>query len=460
MQFIFDMFQSLLNAGAYVMLPIIITVVGVVFGMKFSKSFRAGLTVAIGFVGIKLVIDMLAANIGPASQAMVENFGLNLDIIDVGWGAIASVTWASPIIPLLIITIFGMNILMLVLNMTDTLDVDIWNYHHMAIVGVLVYFVTDKLLLAIASSAVMAFITFKLSDWTSEEVEEFFGIPNVSLPTMSFLSSFVIAKPLNWLLDKIPFLNNINLDMDEASKYLGVFGEPTVLGFLLGSGIGLLAKYNVAQIFDLGVKMAAVMVLIPKMTSLFVEGLMPISEAATDFTKKKFKGRNFLIGLDAAVVVGDSRVITTALILIPLTILMAAILPGNRVMPFADLAVVTFRIALVVAVTRGNVFKSIIIGLVVMACVLLAGTITSPVLTEVAVASGLDFGGQMISSFAATSLAVSFLVFQAFTKNLYITLPILIVVLVASYIHFEKKYKKFKASKMEEGQVENVNSGS
>lgn len=447
MDFLYNSFQALLQAGAYVMLPLIITVVGVVLGMKITQAFRSGLTVGIGFVGIKLVIDMLAANIGPASKAMVENFGLRLDIIDVGWGSIASVTWASPIIPALILTIFAMNIIMLVLKMTDTLDVDIWNYHHMAIVGVLVYFVTGNLILALASSAVMAFITFKLSDWTSPLVEKFFGMPNMSLPTMSFLSSVVVAYPLNWLLDRIPGIRNWSMDLEKSQKYLGVFGEPTMLGFLLGLGIGGLAGYTPGKAFNLGVHMAAVMVLIPKMTALFVEGLMPISEAATEFTSKRFKNQKFLIGLDAAIVVGDSRVITTALILIPLTILLAAILPGNHVMPFADLAVITFRIALVVALARGNVLRSILIGLVVMTAILYAGTITSPVLTAVATQTGLDFKGQFISSFAAVSLTASFLVYEVFINNLMITLPILIAVLGTVYYFAQKRYKAITAQR-------------
>ncbi|MBS4912995.1 MAG: PTS galactitol transporter subunit IIC [Veillonella sp.] len=442
MQFLYDAFQALLKAGAFVMLPVIITVVGLCLGMKITRAFRSGLTVGIGFVGIKLVIDMLAANIGPASKAMVENFGLQLDIIDVGWGAIASVTWASPIIPLLILTIFLMNVLLLSLRATDTLDVDIWNYHHMAIVGVLVYFVTDNIFVAVASAAVMAFITFKLSDWTSPLVERFFGIPNVSLPTMSFLSSVIIAYPMNWVLDRIPGVNKISMDLNKAQKYLGIFGESTMLGFILGCIIGGLAKYSVGAAFNLGVHMAAVMVLIPKMTSLFVEGLMPISEAATEFTSKRFKNRKFLIGLDAAVVVGDSRVITTALVLIPLTILMAAILPGNRVMPFADLAVITFRIALVVAIARGNVFRSILMGLVVMAAILYAGTLTSPVLTAVATQTGLDFKGQMISSFASVSMTISFLVYQVFINNLMITVPILLIALGVIYYFAQRAYKR------------------
>lgn len=447
MDFLYKAFNGLISAGPYVMLPVIITVIGLVFGMKLSKAFKSGLTVAIGFVGIKLVVDMLATNIGPASKAMVERFGLQLDIVDVGWGAIASVTWASPIIPLIVAAIFFTNIVMLIFNATDTLDVDIWNYHHMAIVGCLLYFITNNLVLSVLSAVVMAFITFKLADWTSPIVEEYFEIPNVSLPTMSFLSSAVIAYPLNWLIDKIPGLRDINFDIDNAEKYLGVFGEPTMLGFILGILVGALAGYNVGQIIDLGVHMAAVMVLIPKMTSLFVEGLMPISEAATKFTKKKFKNRKFLIGLDAAVVVGDHTVITTALILIPITILLSAFLPGNRVMPFADLAVITFRVALVVALTKGNLFRSLVIGLACTIAILYAGTFTSPDLTAFAVSTGLDFGGGLITSFASVSLTVSYLVYQAFLRNPQIGVPVLIVIVGLIFYFAEKKYRKYKTNK-------------
>lgn len=447
MDFVYNAFQSLMDAGPYVLLPLIITIVGLAFKMKLSKAFRSGLTVGIGFVGIKLVIDMLAANIGPASKAMVENFGLNLDIIDVGWGAIASVTWASPIIPVLIGVIFLTNLLMLITNTTDTLDVDIWNYHHMAIVGCLLYFLTNNLLIAALSAFVMAFITFKLSDWTSPLIEKYFGIPNVSLPTMSFLSTAVIAYPMNWIIDRIPGINKINFKISNAQKYLGVFGEQTILGFILGCGIGLLAKYSVWDIINLGVHMSAVMVLIPKMTALFVEGLMPISEAATEFTKNKFKNRNFLIGLDAAVVVGDSTVITTALIVIPLTILLSAILPGNRVMPFADLAVITFRVALIVALTKGNLFRSILMGAFSTTAILYAGTATSPYLTDFAVNTGLDFGGQLISSFASVSLTASYIVFEAFRSKPYIFVPLLIVALAVIYVFAERKYKKYKQGK-------------
>lgn len=449
---ILKIFNTLLDAGPTVMLPLIIFVIGLIFRVKPAKAFRSGLTVGIGFAGIKLVINLLASNLGPAAQDMVKNFGIKLDALDVGWGAIAAVTWSSPIIAILIFVILLSNIVLLILKKTNTLDVDIWNYHHMAIVGIMTYFVTKNVALGVAATISMAVITFKMSDWTEHLVKDYFGLPGVSLPTVSALSSLVVAVPLNMLLDKIPGINKINFDIKDAKKYLGFFGEPMIMGLILGGVIGALAKYDITKVLGIAVNMAAVMVLIPKMTSLFMEGLMPISEAAKKFTKTKFKGRKFLIGLDAAVVVGNTEVITTSLIVIPLTIALAVVLPGNRVLPFADLAVVPFRVALVVALTRGNFIKNIIMGLACTGAILLAGTKTAPVMTELAKSTGIDLsmaGGALISSFAATSLTVSFIVFEVFTGNIMITVPIFIASFMAIWFYIEVIKKRKKGEKVE-----------
>lgn len=435
-------FNWLIAAGPTVMLPVIITIIGLVFGLKFTKSFKAGLTLGIGFAGIRLILDFMASNIGPAAQAMVKNIGINLDVLDVGWGSIAAITWSSPIIVFLVFAIFLVNIIMLLTKTTNTLDVDIWNYHHMAIVGIMVHFVTGNIFLGIGATIVMAVTTFKIADWSQPLIEKFFGIPGVSLPTVSATSSLLIAWPLNWLLDRIPGLNKIKITLKDVQKYLGFFGDQMILGLILGIAIGLLGGYDVTSALQLGVNMAAVLVIIPKMTSLFVEGLMPISEAAQTWSQKKFKNRKLFIGLDAAIVVGNQEVITTSLILIPLTIILALVLPGNRMLPFADLAVIPFRVALVVALTRGNFIKNIIIGLTTTSVILYAGSLTGPMLTELASSVGIEVAvagtALFISSFAATSLTHSFLVFLAFTTGpLYITLPAVLIVIAASWYYFE-----------------------
>ncbi|CZQ96849.1 sodium:dicarboxylate symporter [Trichococcus palustris] len=452
-------FNWLIGAGPTVMLPIIITIIGLVFGLKLGKAFKSGLTLGIGFAGIRLLLDYMSSNLGPAAKAMVENIGINLDVLDVGWGSIAAITWSSPIIVFIVFAIFAVNIIMLLTKMTNTLDVDIWNYHHMAIVGIMVHYVTKNIWLGIGASVVMAMTTFKIADWSQPLIEKFFGIPGVSLPTVSATSTLLLAWPLNWLLDRIPGINKINITLKDVQKYLGFFGDQMILGLILGSAIGLLGGYSITASLQLGVSMSAVLVIIPKMTSLFVEGLMPISEAAQNWSQRKFKNRKLFIGLDAAIVVGNQDVITTALILIPLTIGLAFILPGNRMLPFADLAIIPFRIAFVVALTRGNFFKNIIIGLATTTAILYAGSITAPILTELASSIGIQVavvgGALFISSFSATSLSHSFLVFFAFVGPLLITMPIMIAVIAICWYYFEVIKPKSKKVK-EEMEVEIV----
>lgn len=122
--------QSILGAGASVMLPIIIFIVGIIFRVPIKKAIISGITVGIGMIGINLVINVLTTNVGPAAQAMVERFGLNLTIIDAGWPAVSAGTWAQPIAAVMIPVILIVNLIMLALNRTKTLNIDIWNYWH------------------------------------------------------------------------------------------------------------------------------------------------------------------------------------------------------------------------------------------------------------------------------------------------------------------------------------------
>lgn len=436
---IYAAFQAFLSAGAYVMLPVIITILGLVFKLKVGKAFQCGMTITCGFVGINLLVNLLKTAVTPAASGMVTNFGLNLDVTDVGWGAVSSVTWASPIVAFLVFEILGINILLLIFKKTNTMDVDIWNYHHMMIAGILVFFVTNNFILALIATGLMAVISFKLCDWTQPLVENFFGIPDVSLPTVSYISSIIIAAPLNWLIDRIPGLRDVNFSIKGVQKKIGFIGDPMILGFILGCAMGLLAWMPWNQVILTGVNVAAVMALMPKMTAMFVEGLMPISEAAQEFTSKKFGGQALTIGLDAAVVVGNPDVITTALIMIPITILLAFILPGNHMMPLADLAVVTFRVALVVALCRGNVFRSILVSIPVMSAILYAGTAAAPYMTGLAQSAGLSFDGQ-IASMAGPSLTQTAIVFwSCISANPWVSIAILVAVFAFIWWLVEKK---------------------
>ena len=106
------------------------------------------------------------------------------------------------------------------------------------------------------------------------------------------------------------------------------------------------------------------------------------------------------IGLDSAVGVGHPLTLSVSLILVPLTVFMAVILPGNKVLPFADLAVIPWMFVLITPVVNGNGFRALVNGIVVLAAGLLISTNLSPLITTAAVNANytLPSGAAQISS--------------------------------------------------------------
>lgn len=398
--------QYILNMGPTVILPITILILGLIFKIKFSKALKSGLTIGVGFVGINLVVNLLTTTLGPAAQAMVERFGLSLTIIDVGWPMTASATWASPVAPLLIPICLIVNLILIYFNKTKTLNIDLWNYWHFIVAGATGYIVTGSYVWAIICAIIMECLVLYTADKTAPYVQEFYGLEGICLPTGSTTSFAPLGYLVGKVVEKIPGINKLNADPDSIQKRFGIFGEPMMMGIILGLILGTLAGYEVSEIFNVGMSMGAVMFLMPRMVKILMEGLVPISEAVRDFLQEKYEGRDLYIGLDAALATGHPSVLSTALILVPITLLLAVILPGNKVLPFGDLATIPFYVAFIVCFRKGNIVQSVITGTIVLAISLYMSTNYAPVHTELlqqanmmpegaAIVSSIDTGGNL-----------------------------------------------------------------
>jgi PTS system galactitol-specific IIC component len=133
--------------------------------------------------------------------------------------------------------------------------------------------------------------------------------------------------------------------------------------------------------------MAAVLIVLPKMVAILMEGLIPISEGAREYLRRRFPGRDVLIGLDAAVVIGHPANMAVALLCVPLALLLALVLPGNRMLPFGDLAALPFYILWGVAASRGNMVRGLINAIFILCGILWIGTSLAPLTTELAKAA-------------------------------------------------------------------------
>ncbi|QWQ38313.1 PTS galactitol transporter subunit IIC [Gemella sp. zg-570] len=391
--------QYFLNLGPTVILPIAIFLLALIFRVPVGKAVRSALTIGIGFVGINVVVGILTSNLGPITQKFVEVHNLKLDTVDVGWPGAAAGSWASPVAAVLIPVCLGVNILMIALKLTKTLDIDVWNYWHFIAAGATGYVVSGGIWwFSILCAVLYEVMVLVMADRTQKSVEDVYGLKGISLPTGSTAAFGFVGIPIAWLVGKIPGIKNIHVDPETIQKRFGIFGEPMVVGLFLGMLLALGAGYDIGGILKTGVAMAAFMVLMPRMVKLLMEGLIPISESVREYMKTRYKGRDLYIGLDAAVSIGHPANISTGLILVPITLLLAIIIPGNKVLPFGDLATIPFYVSFIVANRKGNILHSVLAGTVVIALSLLMATDFTSVHTQMM--AGVDgYGaGQSLSS--------------------------------------------------------------
>ncbi|KQT52127.1 MULTISPECIES: PTS galactitol transporter subunit IIC [unclassified Aureimonas] len=381
--------------GATVLLPIIIFVIALVLGAKPGRAFRAGLTIGIAFIGINLVLGLMLTTLGGVAQAIVTNTGMQRDIVDVGWPSAAAIAFGSSVglwvIPIGILV----NVALLFTGLTRTLNVDVWNFWHFAFVGSLVVAATGSLGYGLLAAALMAALSLVLADWTAKGVQRFYGVPGVSVPHLASAQIVPLAIALNWIMDRIPGVNRIRVDTETVQRRLGVFGEPIVMGLMIGLVLGLVAYAGSADLgtvitksLQTGMSLAAVMLLLPRMVKILMEGLIPVSEAARDFVQKRAGDREIHVGLDSAILIGHPAAIASSLILVPVAILLSLILPGNRIILFADLAVIPFVVAMAAPIVNGNVFRMVVIGTVTLVVGFYVGMALSPLMTTTAADSG------------------------------------------------------------------------
>ena len=200
-------FKPILDMGAPIIMLIVLTLLALLFGVKFSKALEGGIKLAIALTGIGAIIGMLNGAFSASLAKFVENTGIQLNITDVGWAPLATITWGSAWTLYFLLVMLVVNIVMLAMKKTDTLDVDIFDIWHLSITGLLIKWYADKngvsagVSLLVATLAVVLVGIMKIinSDLMKPTFDDLLNAPSSSPMTSTHMN--YMMNPIIMVLD-------------------------------------------------------------------------------------------------------------------------------------------------------------------------------------------------------------------------------------------------------------------
>ncbi len=427
-----------LSFKSYVVLPVIIFVLAMVFRIKIGIAIKSALTMGVGFVGIFMTFDYFIAIINPVVLSLVERTGFDFTVLDAGWPSLAAITWSFELAPLLLIILIGLNVAMLLLKITKTVNIDIWNYWHVILAATMVYQVTQSAFITIVLTMIVFAMLLKLAEWTAPMVNKFSGMEGICIPHLSGIVHFPLALLANKLMDKIPRFKEIDAKPEAIQSRFGILGDPMVLGVLMGLGLGFGGGYAVKETSELAVGFAAVIYILPKMAEILGTALIPISEGMKTFITTKFSdmGTTY-IGLDVAILFGIPSVLVTSLLLIPVSLIAAFILPGISFIPLGELTILVVPLSFICLATNGNVIRSFVIGVPMVVSSLYIASSMAVFLTEMAASNNYkiaNYDGIFTSFIEGGNFFRAWLTqIVSLNKMGFILLPIVIIMIVFTW---------------------------
>lgn len=432
--------------GFAIIVPIIIFIIAKIFKVTTKKSFLSAVYAGVALQGFTLILNSFTPIITPVINRMVESTGVNLPVFDVGWQATSLVAFSTSAGMIYLGLGILLQTILFLIKWTDVFQPsDLWNNYSYMVWGAMVIGVTGNFPLGIACMVLLNLYSLLISELVAKRWSSYYRYPNCTIIAMHNVEASVFAVFADPIYNKLG-LNKIKLNPKELEKKLGFLGEPITLGLFLGMFIGILGnmtRINTmeawGEIMKVGISTSAVMAIFPKVASMFAQAFAPITEAARKIMQKA-GNREWYIAVNDAVGYGEPATLISGLILIPIMLVIAMVLPGNKVLPVVDLLAIPYMVQGLVAIHNGNIPKVLVSGIIWFGLGLYVCTSTAPLFTDMATNIGVAIpaGAMLITSFNILGKPLMGLVFFAFLSANPIYIGLSVVIYFVLWVLFRK----------------------
>ena len=453
LKLVFDTF------GKELMVPVMIFIICKIFHTPTKKAFSSAVLVGVGLKGMAFITAAFGGVLSPLVQQLVDETGLNLKALDIGWQAVASVAYSTDIGMMFIGVGLLFQIILWLIKWTDIfMPSDLWNNYSIIVWGSMFYAIQKNLVMAFVLMLFINLVTLLIAETVQKRWSTYYHYPGCAMTAPHHMGDAPMYLVLNIIGSKIG-LDKIKADPASIKKKFGFMGEPMYIGLLVGLLLGLIG--NLGQlgtmpawgtILNVAVTCSAVMAIFPKIAGLFASGFTALTEYSRKTLKKSKYGqdREFIVAVNDALGYGETATLTTGLLVIPVCVLLAFILPGNIVVPLMVLPSLPYMVEVPVSLSNGNVVKSWIMACIVFSAKILMASYWAGTFTQIAADAGFEAavqaveGGTLIIGFIMSNCTAGLITMAFLTMN-----PVIIIAVVAIYLVLFVLFKKNKGSVQE-----------
>ena len=369
---------------------------------------------------------------------MVNNTGIKSPIVDIGWEAGAVASFGSAIG--LTFFIFGLlvEIILFATRITKVfMPSNLWNNFVFMLWGSLAFYVTHDWWLSLGLSFFMLLYTLLFAEIQADRWSTYYKSKNITVCSAQNIVQTIPAILLDPLWNRLGF-NRTTLTPTTLKHKLGIFGESPILGAALGLFISLIANIKELnqvsaweQIFQFTIQLSAVITIFPLIATVFNMAFTPLAEQIDKSRKQKQKSnlgieinpihdkKRWFLAVDDSVGYGESATIISGIVLIPIMLILAFLLPGNKTLPIVDLVFLPFMVESIVAITNGNILKVIATSIVWFSLGLYTASWLGPIYTYAIAHYGVTIpaGVILVTSFSLMAQPFNALIFTAFISR-------------------------------------------
>lgn len=414
-----------------------------------------GLYAGIGLTGFSWIINQFTLIVIKIVYKMVNNTGIKSPIVDIGWEAGAVASFGSAIG--LTFFIFGLlvEIILFATRITKVfMPSNLWNNFVFMLWGSLAFYVTHDWWLSLGLSFFMLLYTLLFAEIQADRWSTYYKSKNITVCSAQNIVQTIPAILLDPLWNRLGF-NRTTLTPTTLKHKLGIFGESPILGAALGLFISLIANIKELnqvsaweQIFQFTIQLSAVITIFPLIATVFNMAFTPLAEQIDKSRKQKQKSnlgieinpihdkKRWFLAVDDSVGYGESATIISGIVLIPIMLILAFLLPDNKTLPIVDLVFLPFMVESIVAITNGNILKVIATSIVWFSLGLYTASWLGPIYTYAIAHYGVTIpaGVILVTSFSLMAQPFNALIFTAFISRNPFWISLCIIIYLTSLL--------------------------